>query len=173
MIKPEVFELLKLSQARRNLARELVVRQVDQLELRKVGNGTRNLAGKGVRREVDVLQTQREVTGDSAGEMVLRDIKNLKTGEVSDLRRKSPREGVVLQKHGAKERTFTKRRRNGPVEGVGAKAQLPQHAQVRKTGSEAATELKARQAQLGDSVVVASNSAPVARSGRRGRIPAV
>lgn len=97
MVQPEVLQLLKLPEARRNLAGQLVIRQVYQLKMIEVGQGAWNLAREGVRREVESFEAEREKAGDTAGEAVQRDVENLKTSEVGDLRRKVAGKRILLQ----------------------------------------------------------------------------
>ena len=99
MVQPEVLQLLKLPEARRNLAGKLIVGKIYQLKLREVRNGARNLAGESVRREVEGFETDREFAGDAARDMVLRDVENLKAGEVRDLRWKVAGKQIILQEH--------------------------------------------------------------------------
>lgn len=97
MVQSEVLQLLKLPEARRNLAGKLIVGKIYQLKLREVRNGARNLAGESVRREVEGFEAEREFAGDAAGDVVLRDVENHKASEVRDLRRKVAVKRIILQ----------------------------------------------------------------------------
>jgi len=96
VIEPKVLQILKLSNARRNLPRELVVGEVDKLKLGKDGDGGWNLAEEGVGGEVNVFEMEGKFSRDFPGEVVAGDVENLESGEVSDLRRELAGEVVIL-----------------------------------------------------------------------------
>ena len=96
----EVLKLLKLSKAHRNLTGELVVREVDELKLNQVRDTPRNYTGEGVQWKIKEAEADRKFAGDLAGEMVLHEVEDFQTGEISDLRWENSSERVVLQEHG-------------------------------------------------------------------------
>ena len=97
----EVLKLLKLSKARWNLIRELVVREVDELKLSQVRDTPQNHAEEGVRWKIKVVEADRTFAGDLVGEMVLREVEDFQTSEIPDIQREISGERVVLQEHGA------------------------------------------------------------------------
>ena len=82
VVQPEVLQLLKLPEARRNLAEKLIVGKIYQLNLREVHNGARHLAEESIWREVEGFEADREFAGDASRDMVLHDVENLKAEEV-------------------------------------------------------------------------------------------
>lgn len=100
-------------------------------------------------------------------------VKDLQVGEVENGRREATGEGVVLQVNSSKKRTARERRGYRAIKVVGVKTQLTQLRQVADFMSESTGELKARKTELVDAGVEADNAAPVAGSGRRGRVPGV